>query len=349
MNAMSGRRLFLGVVAFLVCSWAAPRVASAETILQDDRLRLDAGALARAGTGGQFYSDSSPAEYGIFLQNARLKLAGQYSDYVRLGVQYEAAGGNARVLDAFGEMLAADPIFVRVGRFKMPISREALIGGGNLPFMSATASRALLNQFVPVRRVGTEVYGRFDAGPVTIQPEVGLFQPGLGTFGEPEGHWAMGRLLVSSEIGLDVHVAYTGHVFEPNRLESGNPNNPGSEPLRVVQYDDPVDVAFTYEEGRFDLHLEGLTVLSPPTDDSVFGGYVHGGYRFGPEGGIQPKPLVGYDIVESGDLTQRVSAGVNVHWWNAPVYSTLNYRFRTSDNGEFPDSHGVFLGLTANI
>lgn len=349
MEKVSARRLWLGIVAFLVCSAAVPQVASAETILQDERLRLDAGALARAGAGAAFYSDDSTADYGTFLQNARLKLAGQYSDYVRMGVQYEAASGNAGLLDGYGEMLAADPIFVRIGRFKMPVSQEALIGGGNLPFMSQTGSRTLLNQFVPVRRVGTEVYGRFDAGPVTIQPEVGLFQPALGTFAEPEGQWAMGRLLVSSELGLDVHVGYAGHVFEPNRLEPDHPNNPGTDPLRVVEYDDPLDVAFTYDENRLDLHLEGLTVLSPPTDDSVFGGYFHGGYRFGPEGGIQPKPMVGYDIVETGNLTQRISAGLNVHWWNAPVYSTLNYRFQTSDAGGTPDRHGLFLGLTANI
>jgi len=345
MDGSSTRSLVSVSLAALLALLAVPGSSSAATLLDNDELKLDAGAVARAVSGARFFGDSTSTDYGTFVQNARLKLGAEYKDYTKLVVQYEAGGGNARALDVFGELTAFDPIFVRIGRYKMSVSQEALIGGGNLPFIS----RTLLNRFVPVRRIGTEVYGVFDVGTLTIRPEVGLFQPSVGTFDEPAGQLVMGRILVSTDMGLEFHAGYTGHVFDSNELAADAPNNPTDESRRVFRYDDPFDFAVTYKKDRVDLHLEGVAVLDSPTDETALGGYLHGGYRFGESDAVQPKPMLGYDIVEEESLTQRATAGLNLYWWDSPVYTIFNYRYQTTDRSAIPDQHELFVALSANL
>lgn len=336
-NWSSFRRLFVSLAFLFSASLGVVlgtgSTASAAQLVDDDELTLDLNAYGSLLTGAEF-PEGEDADYGASIGLARLKLSGEHSRYARSTVQIGESDGQMVLLDAVAEWIAFDPLFVRAGRFKTSVSQEYTISAARLNFFS----RALLNSFVPGRRLGVETYGRFSTGPLELQPQVGLFQPAATSLRNPSGELVQARLLARSELGLGFHLGYVGHVFDDNARVVDGPSGP--EVTRVVPYNHPLDAAVTYQRDGLDLHLEGIAVLDPPTEDSVTAGYAHAAYRFGPPDRIQFQPGLAYDIVASRDFAHRIMGGLNVYWWDTHFYNILNYSYLTVGSRE---THSLFL------
>jgi hypothetical protein len=287
--------------------------------------------------GGAVLRSPGDASYGFTVPFARSKFSANWKDRADLNIQLDGAGGNVALLDMAVTLWPTDQIGVRMGRYKTSVSREYLIGGPNLPFVG----RALLNSFVPRRRIGAETVGKFDLGGLKLDAQVGLFQPGNSRFGfdNPQGQLFNASVAARLPVGLEFHAGYAQHVFGDNAREIND------KPVRAEVLNRPIDAAVRYNKDGLDLHVEGLAVLDPENTDAILGGYTHARYQFGSEEDIRVEPGVAYDIVSDQQMAHRGTAGVNIGWWETPLETMINYRYLTRDGA---DRHFIVAALRAS-
>lgn len=315
--------------------------ASAFQVYDEDDVEASVNFFGQANGGAVLRSPGDPS-YGFTVPFARAKFSGNWNDRADLTIQFDGAGGNVRLLDTIVTLWPIEQIGVRVGRYKTSVSREYLIGGPNLPFVG----RALLNNYVPKRRIGAETLGKFDLGGLQLDAQVGLFQPGNSRFGfnDPQGQLFNTSVAARLPVGLEFHVGYAQHLFGDNEREV-NPQVDGPDTERAEELNRPVDAAVRYNRDGLDLHVEGLTVLDPEEGDPIFGGYTHARYQFGAEEEIRVEPGVAYDIISRQQATHRGTAGVNIGWWETPIETMVNYRYLTRDGA---DRHLIVAALRAS-
>ncbi len=328
---MEWKKRASSMVALVVAMGLGIPGAQAYEVYSDEDVSVGLGVFGQAHAGAELRSYETD-DYGFALDFARAKMTASYADTADVALQIGGASGDVVVKDIVATLRPIDGIGLRAGRFKTSVSVEYLRSATDLPFVG----RALISDVVPNRRVGGELVGRTDLDEVELVGQVGLFQPRHQqvSFQQPRGQLLTGRVTARLPVGLGVHVGYGQHILEQNEFPGG----------RAEAFDQQLDVGVTYDDDRLDVHLEGLTVFDPPGTDELFGGYAHALYAFGPEEGFQVEPGIGYDIVAQQRAVHRGTVGVNLHWWEAPIDTMIDYRYQTlRDRG----THSILVALRA--
>lgn len=321
----------------------APQAESA-TLLDDEEYKLTLGGSVSGVWGAEFPQDG-PTMYGPILSLARLKTQATWKDLAYMKIQMGGASGTARVLDAEATLTALDPVHVRLGQFKTPISREYQVGAPATNFVN----RADLVRYVPRRRLGAELRGNFEVGSVEIQPHLGAFQPNRANFTDPDGQLMTSRVLVDLPSDMDAHVAYSDYFAPDNRL-SETPEAGETRTLRREDFDSVLDAAFVYNPDDMNVHVEGLSVLDPPGNEPVFGGYGHVLFHAADFDGLVLEPGARYDLTSgpgTDELGHSAYAGLNTYWWNSKIFTLVNYVYqnRPQAGGDRRESHGVYFEM----
>lgn len=114
---------------------------------------LNADGTWQAGDPG--YRDTS--NDGFSARRIRLILCGYVYKYFAFKFEYAWDYGSTSLRDAYMDITYFDPVNLRIGYFKAPVSHEDLQDSSNLQFME----RSLLNNFVPDRDTGVMLHGIF--------------------------------------------------------------------------------------------------------------------------------------------------------------------------------------------
>lgn len=196
---------------FTICAalltLAAP--AAAQTAQSAAAIRYNPPASLRAGDAFRVdfrvrlhadfrrYSPELPLEDGTFrFRRARVGLEGRVLDDFEYELDYEARDDEHPWRNAFVNFRRWRAAEIRVGRFKMPFSREQLTGVFNLNFIERSL---LASQVAPGRDTGVMLHGRLADGVLRYQ--TGVFRhdgDNARVNGERvgEGVWA-GRVLAT--------------------------------------------------------------------------------------------------------------------------------------------------------
>ncbi|MFU8805909.1 MAG: hypothetical protein ACNA8W_19000 [Bradymonadaceae bacterium] len=333
---MSSSRIRVAFIALFTASQLYTAQARAHTIVETDELSVELRALAEAGyiVADDVHSRSTGPHVGM----ARLSTRATYNDIGRVFVQYEAASGEARLLDLLGILYITDWFHLRLGYFKTPTSVDYNISTARKPF----PTRALVTELTPRRRAGAELLFEAPLGSATGRLHTGVFSP------RPLGVPADRRLLLASRaeilwpFGLGLHLGYSDHFDTVDRDEPG-------EPFFIAQ---PrlVDIAATFRTTRWWAHVEA--VIAPHRDPAYVpaGVYAAVAHRFG-DLQTQPtlEPILGYDLViPDVDLPfHRIRAGVNTYLLDHRVVPNVHYEMTIDADGRL--GHAAYALLRVGI
>jgi phosphate-selective porin OprO/OprP len=164
--------------AVVLAVLAAPSVAQAQTqeaprppvrFVWNDRPSLRAGSWLRVDFIGKFQWDArrpgdEPAEFrSAEVERARVGVDGELFDHVQFNFEYELTEREVEIRrlketwkDAYVEVNYTDAAQVRLGRFKVPFSREQLTSVASLDFIYRSLGAS---QLAPARDVGVMVHG----------------------------------------------------------------------------------------------------------------------------------------------------------------------------------------------
>ncbi|MEZ4459800.1 MAG: porin [bacterium] len=275
-----------------------PASASALVVHDEGKVQVDATAFTRYVFEAVNQDDET--RIGSNLLTGRLQIVGTVKDVGETGVQYDAA--NNALLDAWVQVKKNSPVGIRVGRFRTPVGGEWQIGLKNIP----TPNRTLINDRVLGRATGLNVFAEFDFGEVDLRADVGLYNPTLTTRAEPGQIMAQRLRLDFKKFYL--HGAFAKHVMDDNINAQGN---------RVFAFDDQIDVAAGYDNGKARVHAEFFNAFDGPGENSFWSAYAFAAYLIGDiqhEVGFEPTLAFDYVDNDTADARTRTRALVNVLW-----------------------------------
>jgi phosphate-selective porin OprO/OprP len=169
----------------------------------DNRFQL--GALVQAD--GRFsIDDPSPIVDTFLVRKARPIIAGRIAKYFDFRLMPDFGNGNPTLADAWFDTRFSSALRVRIGKDKVPIGYEILMGDANLFF----PERSLASSLVPLRDVGVQVQGDTAGGRVSYAAGVFNGVPDATSSSSDVdsngGKDLAGRLIVRTPAGFGVHV-----------------------------------------------------------------------------------------------------------------------------------------------
>jgi len=154
-------------------------------ISEDDDLKADVVPAGGSALGDQ--------EDGTEFRRARLYTSGLIYGNIEYKLQFDFAGGDADLKDAYLGLTDFPIGQLRVGHFKEPFSLEELTSSKYITFLE----RALPNVFAPGRNTGIMLYGSaFAASPARMTWAAGVFR-NTGDYGDGQddgGYNVTGRV-----------------------------------------------------------------------------------------------------------------------------------------------------------
>jgi phosphate-selective porin OprO/OprP len=129
---------------------------------------------------GRFFADEAgdTGTSTFTMRRVRPILEGTVYKYFDFRIMPDFGGGNTVLQDAYGDIKYFPYASLRAGKFKPPVSLERLQSGADLTFIE----RSLLQNAVPNRDVGVQLYGDFFDGALSYQ--TGIFN---GSFDSESG------------------------------------------------------------------------------------------------------------------------------------------------------------------
>jgi phosphate-selective porin OprO/OprP len=209
------RRLLVVILLMVgTSSGAGAQTASPLTVAWQDGLvmqsaggevRLQLGALVQAD--GRFSVDDPPPIVDTFLvRKARPIVSGRIAKYFDFRLMPDFGNGSPTLADAWFDTRFSNALRVRIGKDKVPIGYEILIGDANVFF----PERSLVSSLVPLRDVGVQAQG--DLAGARVSYAAGVFN-GIpdGTTSSADvdangGKDLAGRILVRTPSGFGAHL-----------------------------------------------------------------------------------------------------------------------------------------------
>ncbi|MGM0547375.1 MAG: porin [Bacteroidota bacterium] len=261
-------------------------------------------------TVGDYQFERASGENGYSVGNARLQVKGVFDG--KFGYQLQTNFINSpAVLDANVHYTASPYFSLKAGLFKSPFSYEYLTGAAAIDFVNRSS---VVNQLVPKRQVGMQVYGSLDEG--RFKYSGGMFN-GNG-FGRNEN--ADGNFLYSARLeansGVENHtvdglmVGLNASYEQSDEVSSGGGVLSGVEGEQLLL---GADTRIIYDK----MMLAGEFIYSTVNDDDLmdqynpFGYYVTGGYYVTPKAQL----LARWDYFESdvlGTDSESIIGGINI-------------------------------------
>ncbi len=248
----------LEVDAGAVHTAAAPKAASDSDVETRGGLSVksDDGRFAFE-LGGSLWIDAAvyddertPLGDGMELRRGRVSLAGRLYEHWEFQAEYDFAGNEAEVKDAFIAYDGLQPLTLKFGHFKEPFSLETQTSGSNLTFMErALPVRALS----PGRRLGLGV----SAGGERWGAATGVFGEAVGEAAADEG---------DSGLGAAGRVTYAPIMLDDRILHLG-----GSLAYRRTNDDDQVRFRTTPETGVAGARLVDTRTIADVSDTQALG------------------------------------------------------------------------------
>lgn len=309
------------------------------TLLETDELEIEFRGMVEAGAvwAGEFSSRQSGPRVGL----ARLSGRATYDDLGRVFVQYEAASGSARLLDALAVLYITDWLHLRLGYFKTPVSADYNVSTARKPF----PSRSLVSELTPRRGGGGELFVEAPFAGATTSLYLGAFDPGFLS-DAPDGTALLtARAEIKWPMGLGFHLGYSDHF--------GAADWDDSEVATVPFFiDQPrlIDVAATFETTRWFAQAEA--VIAPHRAPAFLpaGIYLAAAHRFG-DRRQEPtlEPIIGYDFITTDAETSfhRLRAGLNAYLLDFRIVPNLHYELTVDGEGQM--GHAVLALLRMGI
>ena len=292
--------------------------ADAATLFEEEELTLEIGGLGEVGLA---YEESEAARHeglGTDVRMARLKADARWRDLGGFKLQIDGKSGSVELLDLVAELTPAEWLALRAGRFKVPVSREYMIGAPDMRF----SNRALVRRLAPGRAVGAQLGFEGAVGELEAEFSASLFEPGGLDLLENEGELFVSRLLVEFPHHLEFHAAYAEHVLGDNRVADPEA---ASETMRVFPFDRQLDAALGYHDEHWHLLVEGFTSLDPPGDQPPWAAHGSLSYRF-PVADFALEPALAYDFLERHqERIHRGAAALNAYWLDTNLMTTIEY------------------------
>lgn len=314
----------LVLAGLLLVGLALPGAAFAHKVVESDELELQVNGLGEVAASA--HADAHHPEHEGFnldVNMARLAAKAAYPDIGGIAVQVEAASGRVELLDAAVEVRPVEPLSIKAGRFKVPVSREYLISAPDMMF----SRRAALTDLVPHRAVGLQAGLEMPFGKGTEQREgtTGSFQLGAfapsGLDGPLHGATFVARGQVEFPVGIGLHGAFAEYMLGENLdPETGD---------RLVADNRLLDAAVSYHHHHWHALAEGTLALDGPEGGLPWG--IHGsvGRRFQTGAGPELEPALAYDFLQRDGSAERSAhrgtAALNVYWLDTQLMSTLEY------------------------
>ena len=187
---------------------------------------------------------------GFFLESVRVEISGDAGSDYSYKVSFELSGGTAELRDAYATFKIGDSVNGRMGNFKQPFLRSALISDNRLLFLD----RTFLGSLFAGRDIGLMFFGSFDTLDWYIAAQNGqdgvadefLFTGriaanlmGSGT-GKVEGAYGAGD---ESNLSVGAAVADDGAIEDGLHwaLEAAFAQGPFSVAGEIVSFDDGID------------------------------------------------------------------------------------------------------------
>ncbi len=297
------RKLATFVIFCSTFALALPAFA-AKPVYQGDGTSVSVLGLTRVGYR---VTETDGAWAGqTFLRFGRIGTVVQIDDIGRAKVVGEFAGG-ASMLDVIGELTLFNPLTIRAGFYKSPLSLEFDTAPNAIPFVGRTA---LLGRIAPARLAGSELELNIGDSDLSVEGRLGIWNPAPLPLREDRyaGQYIIPKLGLHIGGFGQIHVAYLEHVF------AENPTVPANRP---APYDRQVDFGVWIEPGtHFRMIAEGLVAFEGPFGDEAYGAHVQALYRIGDwENDFVYAPALAYDFVDDAQDGEEhtVRAGLNVH------------------------------------
>ena len=242
-----------------------------------------------------------------------------------------------RILDLYSEVDLGSPISVRVGLFKVPLSREM-----QMPIVSHPIfERSLLNLDLGVRRrVGATVAASFELGAMRGNLQTGVFNPTM-TFNEGLNDgmlWTSAFDLEFDTLHTDLHIAYMEHVLAPGERIDPVTMAP------LFPHDHQLDVELYHERGAVRALAEALVAFDnriTGDDTPVWALHALIAYELralpSQEGGhgLEPALSVDYLSLEDGDHL-RVTGNLNWLIVSRKLLASIAYGFEPELGAQQP-------------
>lgn len=295
------QRTYLTLLLVLIVGFPGAALA-AVPVWEGETSSVSLFGLTRAGYRVQDAGDTTTAQ--TFLRFGRLGAKGSMEGVGSTTIAAELAGGVA-LLDLIGELTLLDPLIIRAGQYKQPLSLEFNTAADQFPFVGRTL---FLGRIAPARLAGTELELELGDDQFSVEGRVGLWNPAPRPLREEVyfGQYIIAAVDFGFEFGL-VHVGFLEHVL------ADNPTVPAERP---APYDRQLDFGVLLDPGNTRLILEGLVAFEGPFGDPAYAAHGEFLYRIGDfDDGFVWAPAVAYDYIDDAEPGEEHQGrvGVNLH------------------------------------
>lgn len=328
------------LIMMMLACFAFEPVATAETLehKNTESYKLELGGFARTRVATEFSSHHAGTPSASLVMG-RVMGRASYEELGQVEIELNVLG-QPPLLDLFTDINLGSPFGLRVGLFKVPLSRELLLPIVSLPIYE----RTWLSQRLGLRRrVGAMAHGELQGDRLQVKVRSGVFNPQ----NQLQERFDQGVLLVNSvdltwtPIHTALHLAYMDHMFKPTSLLDDQ-----GEFVSFVK-DRQVDLALYTEHAHLRALVEGLVSLDPD-EAGHYSHALHGllAYRLDQATtgyGFEPAVSVDYVDLDDGSHMRMTS---NMHWLirGRALQASLGYSFEPEWSQQ-PAAHYMLMEL----